>query len=57
MSKSIDLYLDDETEELINIVLENSDNYENQSSLIRICVKKTLKKEFPELLLEKFENE
>jgi len=57
MSKSIDLYLDNETEELIDIVLENSDDFENQSQLIRICVKKHLKQNYPELILKKFENE
>jgi len=55
MSKSIDLYLNDEVEELINLILENTDDFENQSALIRICVIKQLKQQYPELILEKLE--
>jgi len=58
MSKSIDLYLDDEAEEIISIVLENTDDFESQASCIRISIKKYLKQNYPELLLDKLkENE
>ena len=57
MSKSIDLYLNDTVEGLIKLILENTDDYENQSALIRICVIKQLKYEYPELILDKLENE
>ena len=57
MSKTIPLYIDDELEELITIILEQTDEFEKEASLIRLCTKRYLKDQYPELLLKTFENE
>ena len=57
MSKSIPLYIDNELEEMIKIILEETDDFETGASLLRICTKKYLKNNYPELLLKSFEND
>lgn len=57
MSKSIPLHISHDLEQLITIVLANTDDFESEASLIRIATKKYLKERYADLLLEKLENE
>ena len=57
MGKSIDLWLDEELETIIPIILSKTDDFENQSNLIRVCLKKYLKETYPELLYQYLQNE
>ena len=57
MSKSIPLYIPDDLEEMVNIILNNTDDFESEASLIRITCKKYLKEHYRELLLRRLEDE
>lgn len=57
MSKSIPFHVDNELEHIMTIILENTDDFESEASLLRICTKKYLKQKYPELLLEKINND
>lgn len=53
MGKSLPLHIPDDLEEMINIVLRYTDDYETEQQLIRTSVKKQLKENYPELLIDK----
>lgn len=60
MAKSIHIYLDDELEEIIKIILNHpikKDDFQNETSLIQLCTKRYLKKKYSEILLEDLKNE
>jgi len=57
MSKSIPFYLDDELEDIIKTILENTDDFETEQSCIRIACKKYFKTHYRELLLKRFKDE
>jgi len=56
MGKSLPLHIPDDVEEIINIVLKYTDDFETEQQLIRTCIKKFLKENYPELLIDKLKN-
>lgn len=52
MSKTIHLYLPTQLEKAVKKVLENSDDFENESTFIRSCIKKRLKEDYYDLLMD-----
>jgi len=60
MSKTIPLYIDDELEEMMKIILQHpkfKNHFEGEASLLRQSTKQHLIDTYPEVLLKGFENE
>ena len=57
MAKTVRLHLDDECEDIIDKVLKNTKDYDNESQIIRACIRNHLHNRFYELLLDAYNNE